>query len=241
MTTPDIRKQSGDHYPFGISQYVPKLTGVAQLGLSNDYMMDLGKPPAADTDGILDGEDVGTTYLPADATNPLLTNDNLDSAGVLVNHRYGANITAVASGAGTNNVTIVGYDYLGQKISKTKALNGATPISFGVAFKRIVSIAIASGGSITVDVGWGDALGLEYRTSKVNTEFVDGVPESSVGTLTAPVFTDPATSSTGDPRGLYDPNVTLDGAKHVYVKCELSEWLNSSNNGGLHGIAHYQG
>ena len=62
-----------------------------------------------------------------------------------------------------------------------------------------------------------------------------------MGTLTAPVLTDPATVTTLDPRGLYTPNATMDGAKELVINAIASSWVNASGNGGLHGIAQYGG
>lgn len=50
--------------------------------------------------------------------------------------------------------------------------------------------------------------------------------------------TDPATTTTGDPRGTYDPITPPDGSEHV-VAMYCDNAVNASNNGGLHGIRHY--
>ena len=51
--------------------------------------------------------------------------------------------------------------------------------------------------------------------------------------------TDAATVTTGDPRGTYEPLVTMDGAKEIEVALNGDPSVNSSGNGGLHGIQHY--
>lgn len=52
-------------------------------------------------------------------------------------------------------------------------------------------------------------------------------------------LTDPATASTGDPRGTYHPNTTLDGIIEVIVGMVGDTDVNAAGNGGLHGIRHY--
>lgn len=54
-----------------------------------------------------------------------------------------------------------------------------------------------------------------------------------------PDLTDPATSSTGEPRGSYEPVMTMDGVKEIRVGLVGDNQVNASNNGGLHGIQHF--
>lgn len=56
-----------------------------------------------------------------------------------------------------------------------------------------------------------------------------------------PVTTDPATVSTGDPRGTYEAMLTYDGASEIVVGLLADPSVNTSGNGGLHGIAHFSG
>jgi hypothetical protein len=141
----------------------------------------------------------------------------------------------VASAASTTNVTITAYDHLGQMVKRTKALNGTTQVPWGIALKHIHSIEVAAGSGFTVNVGFSNRFGLPYRVSKVLEELVDG-------TLLAPTtvlqgdLTDPATASTGDPRGLYTPTTVPDGIKKINIRALLNPWVNGNGNGGLHGI-----
>ncbi len=52
-----------------------------------------------------------------------------------------------------------------------------------------------------------------------------------------PDLTDPQTTTTGDPRGTYEPLRTLDGSE-IIVSMLGNNAVNASNNGGLHGIRH---
>ena len=53
-----------------------------------------------------------------------------------------------------------------------------------------------------------------------------------------PVLTDPATATTGDPRGTYESITTLAGFE-IFVGMIGDNAVNASDNGGLHGIRHY--
>jgi hypothetical protein len=53
------------------------------------------------------------------------------------------------------------------------------------------------------------------------------------------VLTDPQTATTGDPRGTYAPNVTLDGSTEVEIYAIADRGVNDDGNGGLLGIKHY--
>lgn len=53
-----------------------------------------------------------------------------------------------------------------------------------------------------------------------------------------PVLTDPQTTTTGDPRGTYESLMTMDGVKEIIVGLVGDNSVNSSNNGGYHGIKH---
>ena len=228
--------RNAEHYPFGINQYVPALQGLADHAWEYNYLFDFQQPQAAAANNILNAAAVGKTFT-IGGTDALTPTGDVDSAGV-IGARWGREVVIFASGAGTNNVTINGYDYLGQKVTKTKALNGATPVPFGVAIKRVESIVIASGGAITVSVGTTNALGVPYRINTIEREMSDGVGQTT-GTVVAGTLTDPATAGTGDPRGLYTPTTTPDGIKQIIAIAVLNPWVNDNGNGGLHGIKQY--
>lgn len=241
--------RSPEHFIGGIDFYVPKMTMVAGLGEDGLYRVSLGTPATTDADGLFDGviaDDTATAhvYTPADfATAGGLASGEVDSNGVFLKAKFGRVITVTGSAAGvTQDVTLVGYDYLGQKVVKTLAATGTSALSFGVAIKRLVSLTVAQGAaSETIDVGWNTVLGLPWKTTRINHEELDGVLSATLGTLTAPVLTDPATATTLDPRGLYTPNATMDGAKELVINGIASSWINAAGNGGLHGIKHYAG
>lgn len=218
------------HFPLGINQYVDKLQGLAGYQDDFQYLIDFGPVVVANASGIGSALAVGA-----------VTNTFTSVAGFtngVIDAPFGREIVMVGSGAGTNNVTITMYDHLGQMVKRTKALNGATPVPFGFAVKHIHSIDIAAGGAITVNVGFTNRLGLPYRVWKVLDEIVDGAIVTAAA-VTAADLTDPATASTGDPRGLYTPTTTPDGVKNIGIRAILNPWINANGHGGLHGIRAY--
>jgi len=213
--------------------YVPGMQAAADLGQMTHGRVSLGAPVIADADGILSGQSIAAavdtvsfaaTYAPTEA----------------IMGKFGRALTVVASGAATSNVTVYGRDYLGQKMRESFTLNGNTPVAGKKAFRYIDRVTAGVTAATTINVGWGDALGLPYVTMKVEEEFVDNVA-GAAGSLAAPVFTDPQTATTGDPRGMYDPTAALNGVKIIEVDCEFSNFVNAAGNGGMHGIRHFNG
>lgn len=218
-----------------INQYVPAMEYAADLGDGMVANIDFTTPsggflPTVDTDGILDGQSI----------NSAVTVERASLLSYRAPCRFGNTITAVASGTATSNVTLVGRDYWGQPLRKTMALTSGTPIVFVTAFVLLDRIIFGATSSITVDLGWGKACGLPYKAVKVLSDEVDGVT-GTVGTLTTPVLTDPATASTGDPRGLFTMTGTPDGAKSFSATFVFSNSRNAAGNGGLMGIQNYGG
>lgn len=240
--------RTAEHQLWGVDNYVPAMTMSSHLGDDGLYRLSLGTPATTDADGIFDGvaaDDSGPyTYTVADlAAAGGLASGEIDANGVFVKAKFGRVLTVTGSAAGvTQDVTIRGWDYLGQRVVKTLAANGTSAQAFGVAIKRLESVTVAVGASTeTIDVGWNTVLGLPFKTVRIVHEELAGVLSATLGTLTAPVLTDPATVTTLDPRGLYTPNATMDGAKELVINAIASSWVNASGNGGLHGIAQYGG
>jgi hypothetical protein len=77
--------------------------------------------------------------------------------------------------------------------------------------------------------GGGDAGAAEF----------DVIIQPEAGVYTEAVYTDPQTTTTGDPRGLYEAFNTLDGAKEIEVVYNANRDLNAAGRGGLHGMAHF--
>lgn len=111
--------------------------------------------------------------------------------------------------------------------------------------------AAATGGTLPSDVPTTAGYGANNRfVAGDHIEIVASDADAAVGDISVglelvptqvlqAVETDPATVSTGDPRGTYEPITTLDGSLEVVVGMIGDRSVNSSGNGGLHGIQHY--
>lgn len=205
--------------------YVPAMGYAADAIHNAVYEVDFLTPIAAVAAGILNAQSVATA---GEATTFL--SDTADAP-------FGRNVTVVASGAATSNVTVVGKDYLGQGMAESFTLNGATPVVGKKAFKWIDKVTFGATAATTVNVGFGALFGLPYRMSNVLEETANGA-EAAVGTFVAGILTDPQTLITGDPRGTYLPSTTPNGSNRILAKFQPYHVLNASGNGGLHGIAH---
>jgi hypothetical protein len=207
------------------NMFVPACGYSADVIHGAAYAVDFLTPIAAVAAGIL-----SATSIAAAVDTSTFLSDTADAP-------FGRNVTVVASGAATSNVTVYGRDYLGQPMAQSFTLNGATPVVGTKAFKWIDRITAGITGGTTINVGFGSALGLPYRMSNVVEETGNGA-DVAVGTFVPGVLTDPQTLTTGDPRGTYTPTTALNGTNRILGKFMPYGILNSSGNGGLHGIAH---
>lgn len=203
--------------------YVPAAAYAADVIHGAGYMVDFLTPIAAVAAGVLSAQSIAAAV----DTSTFLS-DTADAP-------FGRNITVVASGAATSNVTIYGKDYLGQGISESFTLTGAAPVLGLKAFKWIDRITAGITAGTTINVGFGTKLGLPYRMSNVMEETANGA-EATIGTFVAGVLTDPQTSTTGDPRGTYVPSTTLNGTNRIMGTFMPYNVLNANGNGGLFGI-----
>src|SRR5215469_1612183 len=151
---------------------------------------------------------------------------------------YGRSVTLVASAAYSGVVSIRGWDYLGQPIQEDITANGATPVNGKKAFKSFLSYQSPTTGAVTLNIGSGAQLGLPYKALRVAWEVANGAAVAA-GTLVQAVLTDPQTATTGDPRGTYAPTTTLNGTNIISGIFDFVNDVNSSRNGGLHGIRQF--
>ncbi len=135
------------------------------------------------------------------------------------------NITGLVAHATTSivmSVTVNGYDYYGQPMSELLQFDpsGSDVVAAGVkAFKYIYSYVITSSGNATantLDLGWGDVLGLPYKLPAKSDFLTNGCYFNEVLEATAPTVvagvTTTATTTTGDVRGTIDLNSATDGS-----------------------------
>lgn len=156
----------GTYYPRNINMYVPLMEYAADVVSEGPTILNLGAPVALDADGILnDTQMVNGSAV----TVTTFLDDSLDAT-------YGRNITAVASSTNTRAMAVYGRDYLGQPMIETITLTSATTAVGKKAFKYLDKIVFASASdTTTVDVGWGDTLGLPYKTLDILDEFESDV------------------------------------------------------------------
>lgn len=214
-------------FPQRLSQYVPAMQFAADLQNSGIKRCSFGAPIAATAANILNAQSIATA---GSTTSVLIT--TIDS-------EWGRNLTVVASGAATSTVTVNGRDYLNQRMTETLTLNGTTTVVGVKAFKYIDSVAWTATAATTINLGVGALLGLPYKAVRVLSEELDNAVVATLGTLTAPVLTDPATATTGDPRGRYTPTSTLNGTAVLTATFLFDPSVNANNRGGLYGIAHF--
>lgn len=223
-----MARQVAQYFPQRISEYVPNMSFHSDVRNDGQYAANLGTPIALDADGIIAAQSVSaggvaTTF----ASTYVATTEGIMG-------RYGRNVTVVLSGAGTGNVTIRGRDYLNQPMTETIALNGNTPVLGVKAFKYVDSVTWPTVGAVTLNVGWGNALGLPFKSMKLDTELVAGAVPTA-GTFVAGALSSVTqTATTADPRGTYLPHSSFlpDGTRTYELIC-IGDITN------LHGNAHF--
>lgn len=339
----------------GHHNYVPAMEFHSAFSTDFPSLVELGAPKLTDSDGILDGGSLDNNTTAFSVTTKGTTAGATTIADYESECAFGRNLVVkTATGTTARAISIHGRDYLGQYMTETITTSATTSaVVYGKkAFKYIDSITAAkASGAITVDIGWGNKLGLPvkplrvintiengvnvgvvednksvtvaatgleattgtativapidgyilaiegYVTTAVTTAAVtmdcvingtgtsDGdfiVPVAAVGvhfggrlvtpvavnagdtivwtsdggsdagaaavtavfgklvaSIDAPDLTDPATATTGDPRGLLQPVLTFDGSKTVSVVMVGDNYVNADGNGGLHGVPHY--
>ena len=217
-----------DYNPRKINRYVPACQYAADVDVvDKQFTVDFGAPAALSATAILSAQSIAT----AGSTTTLLL-DTLPA--------FGRGLQIVASGAATSDVTIYGRDYLGQPMIETLTLNGTTPVLGKKAFKWLDKVSFGATAATTINLGTTNVFGLPYAAIKMTAEFKDNVAAANAGTFTAYVSTDPQTATTGDPRGTYLPVTVLpDGTKTFKAVFMATDAVNTSGNGGMHGIKQY--
>ena len=193
----------------------------ADVPVTGGATVDIPAMPAANATAILNATSIAS---PATSANPVA------GFSPSIMGRYGRNVTVVASGTATSNVTVVGYDYLGQAMKEQVTLTSGTPVVGKKAFADIVRVDFANTAGITINVGTGNLLGVPYKV--LSTEIIGELANDvkpTAGALVAGVTTQTLTS--GDPRGTYAPNTVPNGTTAYRFTCIV-------DRSNLHGSAH---
>lgn len=219
----------------GMNMYVPSMQWSSSLDMNATNTFSLGKPALNSATAI---------------ATALVTNGALNSVAWLntpwvSDVPYGRPIVVTPSASATYTGDVIGEDYLGQPMIERFAFAASAAAVVGKkAFYRVLAVkVIVAGGAITINVGTANnnQLGLPYKGS------VEWAKEANVliavaspgANQVAPDLTDPATATSGDPRGLYISTAAFDGVKEFVIGMRSDNSLNANNNGGLHGIRQY--
>jgi hypothetical protein len=162
---------------------------------------------------------------------------------------YGRTITVTPSIApgNANVVEVIGQDYIGQPMVErfTGAAGATTALVGKKAFYRVISVRTVtpSTAAVLLSIGTGAGLGLPYKgVIAFAHEAGVLVPQASItipAVFTLPDLTDPATNVSGDPRGTYQPIMTLDGVSRIDVDMFGDNSVNVAGNGGFLGIQQF--
>jgi len=200
FTAGDIINLSLDRASIGPGEEVVMADPEKMAGLTL-VRINLGKPVAADADGIVASQAATLASGLATGINGALASDG---AAVLDVPR-----NVVAAWTGTAVLTVTGTDEYGNAISESSA--SGTSLTGKKAFKSITSVTTSA--DITgLTVGTAKVLGLPAwlaGTGDVIKELQDGAA-ATAGTVVAGDTTT-ATATTGDVRGTYAPNGTPNG------------------------------
>lgn len=239
-----MERPYAEYFPYGINLYVPNCALAADVNLdASQYCANFGAPLALSADGLLNdvvmvnGSAVAVTSFTAGAGSATAIGYNgmVPFSSTTKRDGWGRNITAVASSTNTRVMTVTGYDYLGQPMQETITLTSGSTVQGLKAFTWVTSISFASASdTTTVDVGWGNKLGLPFAGNAMATEVKNGAVAANAGTFVAALVNGTAaTINNADTRGTYLPSTVLPDGTNTF---ELHYIV---RRGNLHGNRQY--
>lgn len=218
----------------GVNMYVKAAQYACDVIDMEPASYDLGSPATSNP----------TAYLSAIAANSAANTDtSFGTIPIVVDSTYGRTITVTPSADPGNAfvIDVYGTDYLGQPmIERFTGASGVTTAAVGKkAFYRLLKARVItpSTNAITFSVGSGLKLGLPYK-GNLFASSESGVIVSITSAFTLPDLTDPATRTTGDPRGTFTP-VTAPSGRQISVDLMGDNWVNPAGNGGFYGIQQF--
>lgn len=211
-----------------VNMFVPNAQFSADVGVDGVFRVDYGAPVALNATGILSAQSIAVALTVAASGFQAAYTDAKQGTP----NGYGRNLTVVASGASTSTERIDGRDWLGQKMSETFTNNGAVTVQGKKAFAKVDQVVILTvTAATTINVGWGDKLGIPYSAAALVSSIENGVT-ATAGTLTTRDNTTPATAITGDPRGLILFSSATDGTR-TFAGVFVADRTN------LYGVQHF--
>lgn len=212
------------YFPRRANARVNNLAFASEVDTTGLCRAEIGILPAASANGIMNAVDIAAIITKGGVIVPAFNPDTMMGL-------YGRNVTLILSGAGTPTVTVRGRDYLGQPMAENLVGTGAASVVGKKAFKSIDNITTSVGvAATTLNLGYGNVLGLPYAFLNVNAEIMDGAI-AAAGTFVAGSNT-VQTATTTDPRGTYLPASVPNGARELAI-------VGYTLNGQLHGVPHY--
>lgn len=236
-----LARPYADYFPYGISMRIPSLQYAADVVLGSPYCANFGAPLALSAAGLvaavqmvsgspltLNTFTAGVGTATAIGNNGLVPHDSLT-----VRNGWGRNISAVASAACVRTLTINGRDYLGTVAVEVLTMNGTTTVSGLKAFQWIDSLVWSSVADVvTINVGWGNVLGLPYAGQSLVSEIKNGAVAANAGTFVAALADATASTNTNaDVRGTYLPVTVIPDGVQTF------ELYYTTRRGNLHGNA----
>ncbi|MGI9143521.1 MAG: hypothetical protein ACR2IJ_10070 [Fluviibacter sp.] len=135
------------------------------------------------------------------------------------------NVDSSGAGDTTQTVTITGTDYWGQAQTEEIAMNGTTAVAGLKAFKTVTAVAVDGALAGNLTVGSTDVFGLPYRVTDAGYILRAGwagALADDAGTFVAADTTSPATATTGDVRGTFDPSSAANGSRRLVLALGLT-------------------
>lgn len=224
----------------GINMYVKAMQYAADAINNEPQTYNLGTPAAANS----------TKYATGLAANAA-ANAILQVTPVgISDSTYGRNIAVLPSGVpgNANVINVYGQDYLGQPMVEqfTGSAAASTALVGKKAFFRVLSAKIItpSTNAITFSIGTDVKLGFPYKGVIAFAREAGATILASAITGTNQILadlTDPATFTTGDPRGTYQAAAALNGTTKIELELFGDLSINTAGNGGLYGIQQFYG
>lgn len=232
----------------GKGRYAPLLGINGRIGapITPAMKLDLGAPITLDANGLivaatsteLPNAETVTYSFPVTSASP---QDGANVTGVMDVPRNITMVMSHASSVVASSAVVTGTDTYDEDMSElfTFTATGTSKAVAGKkAFKTVSSIAVTAAGNAeanTLNVGWGDVLGLPYVLTgehDVLAFYADTTEEKLAATFVAAVST-VATTATGDVRGTVTPDTATDGSVNYYLWMAI---LDNSTKRGLVGV-----
>lgn len=191
--------------------------------------------------GSITGYSNPTTYILTAVTATTATLTTTAGAAVVTTAGTPTGLTYTL-GVAPQVATISGYDYYGQAMTQaiTTSSSVSTAVNTTKTFYQVSSISIAGATGTALTVGTTDVLGMPVRVIDgsyiVNAGYNNTVGFDSPTAFVKADMTNPATSSTGDVRGTYNPSSAPDGTKRLVVAIAvpaIGSGPNSTRQGSL--------